>query len=77
MPKRRGGYDDPDWAEAAAHVGECMQGSISELRSSDPPGRPFERQRQPIGFCIDPEAYRAARGGRRRRRVAAARRADP
>jgi len=35
-----------------------MAGSINELRSSDPPGKPFEPQRGPLGFCIDPAAYR-------------------
>jgi hypothetical protein len=42
MPKRRGGYDDPDWAEVGSHLGEAFSGSIHELRSGDPPGKPFE-----------------------------------
>jgi hypothetical protein len=35
-----------------------MAGSINELRSSDPPGKPFEPQRGPLGFCVDPAAYK-------------------
>jgi hypothetical protein len=73
MPRRKAGYDDPDWQEAAAHTGEMMQGSIHELRSADPPGRPYEPKRGPLGFCIDPAAYRA---DGRRRRVASRRRTD-
>lgn len=70
MAKRRA-YDDPDWAEAASHTGEMMAGSIHELRSADPPGRPFEPQRGPLGFCIDPDAYRAKNRRKRRRPVVA------
>ena len=44
-----------------------MQGAIHELRSADPPGKPYEPQRGPLGFCIDPEAYRP-RVRRRRKR---------
>ena len=65
MPRRRRSEDDDDWSEAASHVGEMMAGSINELRSADPPGRPFEPKRGPLGFCIDPAAYR--RGGRTKR----------
>jgi hypothetical protein len=57
MPRRRS-EDDDDWSEAANHVGEMMAGSINELRSADPPGRPFEPQRGPLGFCVDPAAYK-------------------
>lgn len=57
MPRRRRSEDD-DWSEAANHVGEMMAGSINELRSADPPGRPFEPQRGPLGFCVDPAAYK-------------------
>jgi hypothetical protein len=67
MPRRRNEYDDPDWAEAAAHTGEMMQGSIHELRSADPPGKPYEPKRGPLGFCIDPEAYRRATVASKRR----------
>ena len=67
MPRRRRSEDDDDWSEAASHVGEMMQGAIHELRSADPPGKPFEPARGPLGFCIDPAAYRA-RPARRRRR---------
>ena len=66
MPRRRNEYDDPDWAEAAAHTGEMMQGSIHELRSADPPGKPYEPKRGPLGFCIDPTAYRVAVAPKRR-----------
>jgi hypothetical protein len=44
-----------------------MQGSIHELRSADPPGKPYEPQRGPLGFCIDPEAYRSAAVASKRR----------
>ena len=57
MPRRRRSEDD-DWSEAANHAGEMMAGSINELRSSDPPGKPFEPQRGPLGFCVDPAAYK-------------------
>jgi hypothetical protein len=67
MPRRKGEYDDPDWAEAAAHTGEMMQGSIHELRSADPPGKPYEPQRGPLGFCIDPAAYRHPKVAPKRR----------
>jgi hypothetical protein len=46
-----------------------MAGSISELRSADPPGRPFEPKRGPLGFCIDPAAYRSAPRTRRRKQT--------
>jgi len=45
-----------------------MAGSISELRSADPPGRPFEPQRGPLGFCIDPAAYRVRRRAKKAKR---------
>jgi hypothetical protein len=44
-----------------------MQGSIHELRSADPPGTPFQPKRGPLGFCIDPAAYRAVAPARRSR----------
>ena len=66
MPRRRS-EDDDDWSEAASHAGEMMAGSINELRSADPPGRPFEPKRGPLGFCIDPEAYRPRRDRKRKR----------
>ena len=62
MPRRRA--NDPDaWADR--HEGEAAIGNICELRSSDPPGRPFEPARGPLGFCIDPAAYRRRRARRR------------
>ena len=67
MPRRKGEYDDPDWQEAAAHTGEMMQGSIHELRSADPPGKPYEPKRGPLGFCIDPAAYRHPKVAPKRR----------
>jgi hypothetical protein len=44
-----------------------MQGSIHELRSADPPGKPYEPQRGPLGFCIDPAAYRHPKVAPKRR----------
>ena len=77
MPKRRGGYDDPDWAEVGSHLGEAFSGSIHERRSGDPPGKPFEPRRGPMGFCIDPAAYRPPVKRKRRGALAKARRTDP
>lgn len=47
-------YDDPDWAEAAAHTGEMMQGAISDLRHHEPRGRPFVKRYAKLGFDITP-----------------------
>jgi hypothetical protein len=47
-------YDDPDWAEAAAHTGEMMQGHISDLRQIEPKGRPFTKRYAKPGFDITP-----------------------
>lgn len=47
-------YDDPDWAEAAAHTGEMMHGTISDLRQVDPKGRPFTKRYAKLGFDITP-----------------------
>ena len=63
MPKNAS--DDEAWAEQ--HTGECAVGFIAELRSVDPPGKPFEPVRGPLGFCVDPSAYRRKR---RRKMVA-------
>jgi len=70
MPRRRRASDDESWAER--HEGEAAIGSICELRSADPPGKPYEPKRGPLGFCIDPAAYRAVAPARRAlaRRVA-------
>jgi hypothetical protein len=65
MPRRRGEYDDPDWKEVGSHLGEAFSGTISELRSDNPSGKPFKPVRGPMGFCIDPSAYRR----KRRRKV--------
>jgi len=66
MPRRRRNeYDDPDWQEVGSHLGEAFSGSIQELRSNDTVGKPFEPVRGPMGFCIDPAAYRR----KRRRKV--------
>lgn len=67
MPRRRAN-DDEAWAEQT--TGECAVGSIAELREASPPGRPFEPVRGPLGFCIDPAAYRVRRTKRRRKVVA-------
>ena len=68
MPsKRRGEYDDPDWCEAAAHTGEMQMGCIADLRHTEPRGKPFVRHYGPLGFCIDPEAYRAKPKRKRRK----------
>ena len=60
-------YDDPDWSEAASHLGECAIGSVHELRESNPPGKPFEPERGPLGFCVDPAAYRVKTRKRRKK----------
>lgn len=64
-PRRIGEYEDVDWQEAAAHLGECAMGSVGELRSNDPPGRPFERKKHELGFCTDPNAYKRPRKRRK------------
>jgi hypothetical protein len=65
MPRRRA--NDPDDAWADRHEGEAAIGSICELRSNDPVGRPFEPARGPLGFCVDPAAYRRKPRTRRSR----------
>lgn len=47
MPRRRANDDDA-WADR--HEGDCLLGSIGELRESNPPGTPFEPKRGPLGF---------------------------
>lgn len=49
MPRRKSG-DDADDAWADRHEGDCAMGQIHELREANPVGRPFERQRGPLGF---------------------------
>lgn len=68
-PSRRRANDEDAWADR--HEGECAVGHICELRESNPPGKPFEPQRGPLGFCVDPAAYRGTRGRRKRRRAVA------
>lgn len=65
---RRPKNDDEAWAEQT--TGECAVGSIAELREASPPGRPFEPVRGPLGFCVDPAAYRV-QARRRRAKVKA------
>ena len=59
--------DDDDWSECAAHTGHMMQGHISDLRQIEPKGRPFTKRYAPLGFCIDPEAYRVKPKRRKRK----------
>ena len=63
MAKPKRGNDDEAWAER--HEGDCALGSIQELRSADPPGKPYEPRRGPLGFCVDPEAYKPKRRRKR------------
>lgn len=58
------GDDDESWADV--HEGDMMQGSIHQLKEQNPPGEPFAPKRGPLGFCVDPSAYKP----RRRRRCA-------
>jgi hypothetical protein len=59
MPRRRADDDDDEsWADI--HLGEAAMGSITELRTADPKGKPYERK-VVMGFCIDPLAYRPRR----------------
>jgi hypothetical protein len=67
MPSKRSKYSDPDWEEAACHTGEMAMGSIADLRHTEPRGKPFVRHYGPLGFCIDPEAYRAKPKRKRRK----------
>lgn len=69
MPRRRSANDDEAWAER--HEGDCATGHISELREASPPGKPYEPVRGPLGFCIDPSAYRPRKRARRRASVVA------
>lgn len=67
MPRRRANEDDA-WADR--HEGECAVGQVHELREGNPPGKPFEPKRAPIGFCVDPSAYRQPALKTKRRRGA-------
>ena len=50
-------------------------GSVGPLTERNPPGVPFEPVRHPIGFEIDPAAYRPSSGsGRAKPRKARCRR---
>jgi hypothetical protein len=73
MERRRSADDDEAWADQTA--GDCLIGHISELREGNPPGRPFEPCRGPLGFCIDPKAYRPPNRRKRSRKVVAGRQA--
>jgi hypothetical protein len=67
MPSRPLVYDDPDWCEAPAHTGEMGFGAIHDLRHAEPKGRPFQKHYGPLGFCVDPEAYKVKPKRKRRR----------
>lgn len=55
MPSKRRGLDDEDdWREAPNHLGDMAMGSISDLRHTEPKGRPFTRRYGPLGFDITP-----------------------
>jgi hypothetical protein len=68
VPRRRNASDDEAWADR--HEGECAVGHICELRETNPPGKPFEPRRGPLGFCVDPAAYRPVKRRRRGKVVA-------
>lgn len=66
MPRRRASEDDEAWADR--HEGDCSLGHISELREANPPGKPFEPMRGPLGFLeYDGDALRAPRKKKGRR----------
>jgi hypothetical protein len=65
--KRRG--DDDEWGEdEKQHTGAMMGGSIHELRTADPKGKPFPK-RVEMGFCIDPTMYRRSASSRTPKRA--------
>ena len=63
MPRRRASEDEDGWADW--HAGDCASGHISQLREQNPPGEPFEPKREPIGFVVDPAAYKARKARRK------------
>lgn len=71
MPRRRAS-DDEAWADR--HEGECGFGHINELREAHVTGKPFEPKRGPLGFCIDPAAYRPSTKRTRARTASAKKR---
>jgi hypothetical protein len=42
-------------------------GAIHDLRHAEPKGRPFQKHYGPLGFCVDPEAYKVKPKRKRRR----------
>jgi hypothetical protein len=66
MPKRRADDDDndPEWVWNTASF---AMGHLSQLTDKDPPGKPYEPMRGPLGFCIDPEAYKSKPKRRKRK----------
>lgn len=67
MPRRRhASEDDEAWADR--HEGDCAVGQIHELRESNPPGKPFEPVRGPLGFLEwDGDALRSPTRKRKKR----------
>ena len=68
---------DEEWDEEAlwAMFNPSNVGSVGPLTERNPPGVPFEPVRHPIGFEIDPAAYRPSSGsGRAKPRKARCRR---
>lgn len=53
MPKRRADDDDndPEWVWSTAGF---ALGHIAQLNDKDPPGKPYEPVRGPLGFDITP-----------------------
>lgn len=69
MPRRRASEDEA-WADR--HEGDCSLGHISELREANPPGKPFEPMRGPLGFLEwEGDSLRSPTRKRRRRNVKA------
>jgi hypothetical protein len=66
MPKRRSDDDDAD-PEWAWHLGHFGMGHISQLSDKDPPGKPYEPFRGPLGFDITPGQDKRGKRGRNRK----------
>lgn len=69
MGKRKHAAEpDPDaWADV--HEGNCLSGSIHELREANPPGKPFEPVRGTLGFLeYVGDSLKAPTIGKRRKR---------
>jgi len=48
--------DEESWIDQ--HLGEAAMGSIIPLCDQEPDGEPFALAKGPLGFCIDPAAYK-------------------